>query len=387
VASAADRRARRFAAGLAQLSPITAGAGSTSAGAPLVPVLLEGFAGAPPTGRWARLVALEGLGLADEGAASVAARTLAGEVPARSRRQALRTLLATLPLDRAGVSPSLVLQDPEALFDESPVGDVAGLGLELGLSAVHAGPRFGSAVGRLLGRRDSAAELLVWAAILAETERDRRRAPSWVLETVRASLRLQRDGGPGEGAGPFERARDLVRGDLSRAFGALVAWVDAELDPAERAALARLAVRADLASPEARRATRDRAVRALQRDRDDPRAVEGAWLDLASVAGDPEVGQAALATLEASLIEAFEGRSRGPAHTSRSIREAIEQAIAALERARRDDLARSFATTLRRAAGDANHPLAGRFLRPDWPPRRPLPPRDVERLAAPLPPQ
>ena len=113
--------------------------------------------------------------------------------------------------------------------------------------------------------------------------------------------------------------------------------------------------------------------------------MEDAWLDLAAMVGDPEVGDLALEALQGSLIEALERRSSGPAGSTRALRQATEAACLSLDRARRDDLSERFSGELRRVATMGSHPLADLFLDDGWPPAPPLPPRDLERLSAPLP--
>jgi len=381
-----DERARRFAEGLAGLAPIASGAGPNAPGAPLLPVLLDGFEGATPNGRWVRLVAMEGLGLSSRRVVAICARVLNGELEARSRRQALRALLVALPLRRDVSDVSIQLKDPLALFRELPRGDVAGLGLELGLAGVGVAASDPAWVRELIRDRAAVTELVVWGALLAEGQRGTR-APSWLVEAVTAALRMEADRNPSVGAGPFSRATAFARGDLARSLWSLVEWVAPALDARQRIDLERAALRAGFASPATRRSALDRSRTALEKDRDDPLEVENAWRDLAALAGDDLLGEAALAALEASLVESILKRSRGPAGSTHAFVQATEAAVAALERARRDDLSEQFTGSLRRVATRSDHPLADRFLRIDWPPHRPLPPRDLERLAPPLPPR
>ncbi|MEM1451133.1 MAG: hypothetical protein AAF957_21595 [Planctomycetota bacterium] len=391
-----DERARRLADGLAGLAPIASGAGPNAPGTPLLPVFLEGFESAPPNGRWVRLVAMEGLGLTSRRAVDAAARVLRGELQARSRRQALRTMLVALPLRRdTAAAPPAVLSDPLALFRELPSGDVAGLGLELGLAGIRVAGNDARWVRGLLTDVEAVTELIVWGALLSEQSVSglpsgsggAKAAPAWLVEAVRAGVRMERDRSPASGPGPFARATAFARGDLAKSLWSLVLWVRPALDARRVGDLQRAALRAGFASPATRRAALDGAKVALERDRDDPRAVEDAWLDLAALAGDDALGEFALSVLRASLLESLRQRSRGPAGTSNALMEATEVAIASMERARRDDLSEQFSGELRRAATQSGHPLADRFLSVDWPPRRPLPPRDLERLAPLLPPR
>ncbi|MEE2941322.1 MAG: hypothetical protein VX460_13115, partial [Planctomycetota bacterium] len=152
---ALDERAQRFAVGLARIAPVavTAQAGGRS----LIDVFLDGFESAPPTGRWISLAALEGLGLESERAARAARRALTGEVDARSRRQALRTLLVT-----AEPGAEVVLDDVASLFREA-IGGAYGIGLELGLAGAR--PRNAAFVGTLSSDDQHLAELLIWASL------------------------------------------------------------------------------------------------------------------------------------------------------------------------------------------------------------------------------
>ncbi len=380
---ALDRRSARLACGLAALAPITAGEVGVPAGAPMIPLFIEGFEGAPPTGRWARLVALEGFGLADQAAAAFAVRVLKGELDARSRRQALRALLVLKPL---GARRRIELSDPGALLRESPGGDIAGLGLELGLAGVRPRTSWTWAAGAAPDSA-TAAELLVWAALAAEEDGARGPCPAWISATVRASLRLEVERRQQDQPGPLELASRMVRGDLMRAFGPLAARVAEALSPEERVALRSVSLRAGLASPAVLRLALDEAMATLEGPRDQPEAIGEAWMDLAAMVGDPGVGALALETLEASLSEALEGRSRGAVGTSTALRQAAEAACMTLDRARRDDLSERFSGELRRVATMGSHPLADLFLGEAWPPSRLLPPRDLEQLSAPLPPR
>ncbi|MEM9383260.1 MAG: hypothetical protein AAGB93_25175, partial [Planctomycetota bacterium] len=384
-----DERARRCADGLAGLAPIASGAGPNAPGTPLLPVLLEGFESAPPNGRWVRLVAMEGLGLTSRRAVDAAARVLRGDLQARSRRQALRTMLVAMPLRRdAADTEAALLSDPPALFRELPSGDVAGLGLELGLAGVRVATDDARWVRGLLTDAETVTELIVWGALLSERRSSAsEEAPAWLVDAVGAAVRMERDRSPARDLGPFARATAFARGDLARSLWSLVLWVRPALDARRVGDLQRAALRAGFASPSTRRAALDGARAALERDRDDPRAVEDAWLDLAALAGDDALGETALSALRGSLLESFRQRSRGPAGTSNALMEAAEAAIASLERARRDDLSEEFSGDLRRAATQEGHPLADRFLSVDWPPRPALPPRDLERLAPLLPPR
>lgn len=376
-----DRRAARVAAGLAALAPITAAEGGGPSGAPMAPLFTEGFEGAPPTGRWARLVALEGLGLPDPLAASLAIRVLRGELEGRSRRQALRALLVLRPL---GARAPVEIPDPGALLRESRGGDIAGLGLELGLAGVRP-PKGWS--GGAAQEPAQVAELLVWAALTAERDGTPSPSPPWRLAAVRAALELEVECRRLDQPGPMEIASRTVRGDLVRAFGVLAAGVAPELTGDELEALRAVSLRAGLATGQVKRGALDGALEVLEGPRDQAEAVEAAWMNLAALVGDPEVGALALETLQASLVESLEGRARGADGTSTALRQAAEAACVALDRARRDDLSERFSGELRRVATMGSHPLADLFLDEAWPPSRPLPPRDLEQLSAPLPPR
>ena len=384
---ALDRRSARLAFGLAALAPITAGGDGAPAGASMIPLFTEGFDGAPPTGRWARLVALEGFGVADQAAAALAVRVLGGELDARSRRQALRALLVLHPL---GARTRIELPDPGALLRKSPGEDIAGLGLELGLAGVRPPASWSWTTAEASDATLDAAtvaELLVWAALASEEDGTRGPCPAWVLATVRASLRLEVERRRLDQPGPVELASRTVRGDLVRAFGSLAARVAPELSGGELAALRSISLRAGLASRAVSELALDEAMATLDGPRDQPAAIEGAWMDLAAMVGDPGVGALALETLEASLVEALKGRSRGAVGTSTALRQAAEAACMNLDRARRDDLAERFSGKLRRVATMNSHPLGDLFLKEAWPPSRLLPPRDLEQLSAPLPPR
>jgi hypothetical protein len=379
--AALDRRSARIASGLAALAPIVAGADGLPSGAPMVPLFTENFEGAPPTGRWARLVALEGLGLPDPVAASLAIRVLRGELEGRSRRQALRSLLVLRPL---GARAPVELQDPAALLRESPGGDLAGLGLELGLAGVRPPSTWG---GGAAGEPRQTAELLVWAALVSEQDGVGGPCPGWVLAAVRTALKQEQECRRLGRPGPMALASQTVRGDLVRAFGVLAARVAPNLDAGELEALRTVSLRAGLAAASVRQQALDRALDVLEGPRDQAEAVEDAWMNLAALVGDREVGPLALETLQASLVESLEGRARGADGTSNALRQAAEAACAALDQARRDDLAERFSGELRRVATMGSHPLADLFLDQAWPPSRPLPPRDLEQLSAPLPPR
>ena len=374
-----DRRTARLAAGLAALAPITAGSPGAVGGASITPLFTAGFEQAPPSGRWARLVALEGLGVTDPVAEDLAVRVLTGDLDARSRRQALRVLLAVRPLLVAG---RVSLPDPGALFLEASGRDVAGLGLELGLAQVRpaAGWTWDGATDAEL-----VAELLVWAALTSEQDDASEPCPPWILETVRAALLLEEECRRFDRPGPMMLASRTVRGDLVRAFGALVRRTERELTPQEAAALVAVSLRAGLASPLEKRRALDRALLVLEGSRDEPAAVEGAWMDLAAVVGDPETGALALEVLEGSLVGALKVGIGRAEESSTALRQAAEAACAALDRARRDDLAERFSGNLRQVATMESHPLSDLFLDEAWPPSPPLPPRDLEQLSAPLP--
>jgi len=379
--AALGRRAARIAAGLGALAPITAGEDGGPSGAPMTPLFTEGFEGAPPTGRWARLVALEGLGQPDQLAASMAIRVLRGELEGRSRRQALRALLVLRPL---GASAPVEISDPGALLRESPGGDIAGLGLELGL--VGARPPAGWS-GGAAKEPAQVAELLVWAALTAEQDGPRVPSPPWSVAAVRAALKLEVECSRLDEPGPMAIASRTVRGDVVRAFGILAAGVARELTGEELEALRTVSLRAGLASARAKQRALDASLDVLEGTRDQAEAIEGAWMNLAALVGDPGVGPLALETLQASLVESLEGRARGADGTSTALRQAAEAACTALDRARRDDLAERFSGELRRVATMGSHPLSDLFLDEAWPPSRALPPRDLEQLSAPLPPR
>ncbi|MEL6714746.1 MAG: hypothetical protein AAFP86_13270, partial [Planctomycetota bacterium] len=167
---ALDGRARRFAAGLGRLAAFVVTPEGTRGPDALVELLLEGFDDAPPTGRWVRLVALEGIAPDSAVAADAAKRALAGALGARSRRQALRTLLTvTRPGDVAGF---VALNRPEVfLADARP--DLSGLGLELGLARVRVAKdgRDGAWVGAWRTDEAALAEILTWAALVDGGER------------------------------------------------------------------------------------------------------------------------------------------------------------------------------------------------------------------------
>ena len=343
----------------------------------------EGFEGAPPTGRWARLVALEGMGVPDAAGADLARRVLVGDLDARSRRQALRALLVLRPL---AAPRGLEVEDPGALLVEEGEGDIAGLGLELGLAGALP-PAGWTPPSEALEDAAAVSELLVWAALSAEGGPRAGACPPWLVAVTRAALALEEERRRLDLPGPMALAATSVRGDLVRAFGALGARVATELSAPEQAALRTISLRAGLATAAVRQRALDDGLRALEEQRDDPAAVESAWLDLAAVVGDPRVGDLALETLQGSLVEALELRSRGPAGSIMTLRQAAEAACRTLDRARRDDLSERFSGELRRVATMGSHPLADLFLDEDWPPAPPLPPRDLERLSAPLPPR
>ncbi len=377
--SALDRRAHRFALGLGGLSPFVVGTpeGRYPTGAPMMPVLLDGYDAALPTGKWLRLAAAEGLGLTNSRVAELALDVLAGRVDARSRRQALRTLLVAQPMRGQG---GVVLARPADFFGQrrgnGSRSDGRGVGLELGL--VRAVPREeGSEAGGWVESlaEDGAAlsELLVWAALLAaDAQGD---APTWVLSTVAAAIRAAEDRSFTAGASPFEGA--AAAADLDAGFAALLRWVEPGLDPALRLGLRRAALRAGLASVDVKRSALAAASAALVTPDSPGEAIEEAWLDLAALVGDEELGERALGQLEASLVRSL---TQGGGGRTSVLVEGAERAAWGLEAARRDDAAETFLGALRRAATGAKHPLAQRFYRSDWPSPRKVGVRDLERI-------
>ena len=374
---ALDRRAQRFAVGLARIAPVavTAEAGGRS----LIDVFLDGFESAPPEGRWIRLAALEGLGLESERAARAARRALGGEVDARSRRQALRTLLVT-----AEPGAEVILDDVAALFREA-IGGAFGIGLELGLAG--ATPRDAAFVGTLSSDDQDLAELLVWASLV--TGEDASLEP-WILAVAKATAARAGRRASRSRVDPLRRAAWEARGDVPAALGDLCSRLAPALAPRDRRVFEAAALAAGLADSRARARALEAARAALEGgpEEPDPIAVEDAWLALASLVGDPRHGREALSVLEGALVEALlDGQTRQALGSSTALTRAAELAAEGLRRARRDVAAEDFADELRGAAGRGKHPLRDRFYGVDWPPPAPLPPRDLERLEPVLPPR
>ncbi len=374
---ALDERAQRFAVGLARIAPVavTADAGGRS----LIDVFLDGFESAPPAGRWIRLAALEGLGLESERAARAARQALTGEVDARSRRQALRTLLVT-----AEPGAEVILDDVASLFQEA-IGGAFGIGLELGLAGAR--PRDAAFVGALSSNDQHLAELLIWASLV---EGEDASSVPWALAAAKATAGRAGRRASRSRVDPLRRAAWEARGDVPRALGELCMRLGPALAPRERRTFEAAVLAAGLADPGARARALEGAKAALQdgREEPDPIAVEEAWLALASLVGDPRHGREALSTLESALVEALmDGRTRRALGSSTALARAAELAAEGLRRARRDVAAEDFADELRGAAGRGRHPLRDRFYGVDWPPPAPLPPRDLERLEPVLPPR
>lgn len=372
---ALDERAHRFAAGLAGIAPVAVT--SESGGRSLVDVFLEGFEAAPSTGRWIRLAAIEGLGLESERAARAARRALTGEVEARSRRQALRTLLVT-----AEPGAEVILDDVTALFQEA-ISGAFGIGLELGLAGAR--PRDAAFVGSLSSDDQHLAELLIWASLV---EGQGTSPAPWAVAAAKATAGRAGRRASLSRVGPLRRAAWGARGDVPRALGELCARLEPALAPRDRRIFEAAALAAGLADPVARARAFEKAKAALLDGPEEagPIAVEDAWLALASLVGDPRHGREALSTLEGALVEALlDGRTRRALGSSTALARAAEQAADGLRRARRDVAAEDFADELRGAAGRGKHPLRDRFYGVDWPPPAPLPPRDLERLEPVLP--
>lgn len=389
-ASALDDRAKRFAAGLARLAPLSIARDAKSSGALLGTVALEGFEGAPPTGRWLRLVMVEGLGLGNERAASLSKRVLDGELEARSLRQALRTFVMT---SRAGVL--LPLRSPGELFGEAEARP-AGLGLELGLAGAFTADIAWAA--KIDGSMDLLSEALIWGAVFMDqrAEGGGSSPPSWLIDVAeRAAREGARErlawsrgkrgafskGAPG---GALHRAAREVSGDMVRALAQLAVKVGPQLEPKWRAVFETEVLRAGLAGPALRRAALERAREILQGTTNDadPKAVEAAWLDLAALVGSGPGGSDALELLRSALILSLQkGSTRETLGSSSALVSAAEAAIDTLRRARNDVAAETFADDLREAAGLSKHPLGGTLYSNEWPPAPGLMPRDLERLA------
>ncbi len=383
--NALDERAMRFASGLARLAPLAIASDAASSGGLLGTVALENFEGAPPTGRWLRLVMVEGLGLENGQAAAAARRVLDGELEARSLRQALRTFVM---VSESGAL--LPLRSPEAILEEAQ-SSPAGLGLELGLAGAVAGdfpwPK------PLEGSLELLSEALIWGAVFLDRRADGGGGvpPQWLVEVAilaarrgaqvraaqpRATRRASRDGA-------LHRAAREVSGDMGRALGNLVAQVGPMLGPADRLKFESEALRAGLAGPDLRQAALERARQTLKDEGGsiDPQAVEAAWLDLAALVGPDPGGQEAMDLLRSALILSLQrGRTRETMGSSSALVSAAEAAIDTLRRGRNDVAAETFADDLREAAGLSRHPLGGTLYRNDWPPAPYLVPRDLERL-------
>lgn len=370
----ADRRARRFALGLAGLAPVAPG-GEAS----MLDILFERFDAAPPTGRWVRLVAAEGMGVEHREAARHASRVLRGEIDARSRRQALRTLLRT----RAANAPPVDVADPTAIFAE--VGsDVRGLGLELGLAGVRTNAtRF---VDHVRGDPAALAEILVFGTLARYDE-----APPWLVAALPRLLDRPPVRTRAATADPLAIAIHRSHGDVRSALGRIAELVASELGPGVRSELERRLLRAGAARPSEESAALSRATNILERAGAEAsgREVEDAWLDLAGLAGsrDEERARSALEDLGAALGAELEGRRVPSGATSSALVDAVESAIRALRRARRDAAAESFLQRLRGAATRGDHPMAQRLFRDDWPPPPELAPRDLMLVEPPLPPR
>ena len=415
---ALDVRAFRMALGLRAIAPVLLqGRGEGASVRPLGPFLFRDFDEVSDYGKWLRLAIAEGTALRGDGVAAAARSVLqSGTEFGSLRRQALRTLVG-LPPSRA--TAGIVLRRPLDLFLSRPGGvtpDVGGTGLELGLVATLHGVRadFGGRQipAELLADNAALVELLVWAALRAESsegealERGVRMEPppAWVLQCVRAAVaqttRALEARSPNvralRGSAFMEAARELrgVRGQRSSSaaprgsaalqfanpIDGLVRWVAPGLPLDERAELASLEVRVGGQSTARRRATLASAKASLVAKRDDPVAVERAWLDLAALAGDETVGADARGVLRESLIESLRKRSEGPAGRSAILLFAAEQAIWSMEASRLDQASEEFQSALQGAAARAEHPVSQRFYQVEWPPRRQVPARDLERL-------
>ena len=370
----ADRRARRFGIGLAGLAPVALGVEES-----VLDVLFERFDGAPPTGRWVRLVAAEGMGVEHGAATQNALRVLRGQLQARSRRQALRTLLRT----RGADDQMIEIRDPSPLFVEIGL-DTRGLGLELGLAGVKTNnTRF---VDLVKDDLSTIAEILAWGTHARDEP-----APPWLVPAVRAALEGERASERVRAQGPFDMVIRRSRGDARSTLGRLAALVGPKLRPVEREQLDRQLLRTGAGSSAAERAALETANKVLERAGADVsgRAVEGSWLDLAALAGsrDEEMSRTALGALGIALSTELEGRGAATGATSTILVDAAENAIRGLRRMRRDTAAEAFLQRLRKAATRGDHPMARRFYRDDWPPPPELAARDLMLLEPPLPPR
>lgn len=388
-AQALDDRARRFAAGLARLAPLSIARDPKLSGGLLGTVALEGFESAPPTGRWLRLVMIEGLGVANGRAASLSKRVLDGELAARSLRQALRTYVMT-----SAPGSLLPLRSPGELFMEAGARP-AGLGLELGLAG--AVTQETAWTGKIDGSLDLLSEALIWGAVYMDrrAEGAGSSAPAWLID---ATERAVREGarerlvwsrgnrsafGKGAPGGGLQRAAQEVSGDMGRALAQLALKVAPRLEPKWRAGFENEVLRAGLAGPALRQVALEAAKRALQGTSGtvDPKAVEAAWMDLAALVGPSPVGDEALQLLRSALVLSLQkGSTRETLGSSGALVAAAETAINTLRRARSDVAAETFADDLREAAGLSKHPLGGTLYRNEWPPAPDLVPRDLERL-------
>lgn len=379
---AVDARAQRFAVGLARIAPVVVNA--DAGGRSLAATVLEGFDAAPPTGRWLRLAVLEGLGLESPAAARAARRVVTGELEARSRRQALRTLLVV-----GAPGETVTIDRVAALFDESSRGSF-GLGLELGLAG--AVPRDGAFVGTLSRDDQALAELLVWAALLEEG-RQGAALPPWMIATARAVAGLSSARRTRSSIDPLRRAAFEARGDLPRALGELAERMGRGLSGRSLRSFEAAVLSAGLAGPELRARAFASAIAELQgasNREPDPVATEAAWAALASLVGDTRHGEASLALLQEALVAALlDGQTREALGSSTALARAAEAAADGLRRARKDVAVEDFVEALQRAASTGRHPLRNRFYSEidghDWPPPSVLPARDLERLEPLLP--
>ncbi len=414
-AEALDGRLQRLAVGLQNLVPMMVLPGDEVR--PAASLLFEGFAEACVESQWLRLAISEGLGVESPEATAAATAILAQAQPMAEplvqarrrplRRQALRTLGRIRPQGTGTGAEALQVRHVGDLFAIGSAGarDLQGLGLELGrLEPLSFSQPGGFPSREILASRAALTQVLVWAALAAEqrgasgSSRGRssergpgpalRAAPGWAVTAVEAGLRDWR-------AARRPDVRDVDRSALRAAarqvrvlggdpFRALLQWVGPSLAPADQTLFESICLQSGVLG----QAGRSRAFRRSLADLGESRlgreaeeaTVERAWLDLASLSADGELGPRARQVLLESLAASLSAGARGPAASSSMLVFAAERAVRTLQEARLDAQAQSFRQELRQAAQNADHPLAQRFLQVDWPPRPVAESWDLERL-------
>ncbi|MFT7171312.1 MAG: hypothetical protein ACI80K_004466 [Paracoccaceae bacterium] len=430
-AEALEARLLRVSLGLRELVPMLVA--SEERVVPVGSVLFEQFEQVSAEGQWLRLAVAEGLGVESPEAAR-AARAALEDVPRANdldpteaarwgavRRQALRTLgivQARGGLAHAGLAGGIETEPVSIarlgeLFQVDGPGarDLSGLGLELARIDVALPSGFPGR--RLLDNRESLTQVLILAALVADRKvgtvsedaggqsalggpagaaitRPRfLKGPGWAAKTLRAAM-------SDLASGPVPDVRRVERSALWTAarelrmlggepLGALFRWVGGTLGTRKGEQLESVLVQVGALGAEARNRVMERALADLKADSSgagaaDPERVERAWMDLAALVGDVDLGDRARRQLVESLVGAMAAGPSGSSGTSSMLVYAAELALRSLEEARLDVEAVGLQQTLQQAAQAAGHPLAQRFSQVDWPPGAKAVPRDLERL-------